>query len=78
MSTCPSCGGPYDHSEAACQGDYEGNWGDDRVTIRHFFNKLFDWYPEDEIPEEEDFWKPGGWIDNRSYWEQYDEMPWNG
>lgn len=28
MGTCPSCGGPYDHSEAACQGDYEENWLD--------------------------------------------------
>jgi protein subunit release factor B len=23
---CYSCKGPPDHSEAACQGDYEGNW----------------------------------------------------
>lgn len=23
---CPCCGGPYDHSEAACQGVYEDNW----------------------------------------------------
>lgn len=27
--SCPSCGGPYDHSEAACQGDYESNWTDE-------------------------------------------------
>lgn len=51
--------------------------------MRNFFNKLFDWYPEDDSPtssliEEEDFWTPGGWVDDRSHWEQYDEMPWNG
>lgn len=50
--------------------------------MKNFFNKLFDWYPEDDrVPsliEEEDFWTPGGWVDDRSHWEQYDEMPWNG
>jgi len=53
--------------------------------MREFVRKLMDrdWYPEDDVPEfstieEEDFWKPGGWIDNRSHWQQYDEMPWNG
>lgn len=48
--------------------------------MRNFFNKLFDfdWYPEDDSTEEEDFWQPGGWTDDRSHWEQYDEMPWNG
>lgn len=25
-SNCPCCGGPYNHSEAACQGDYLGNF----------------------------------------------------
>lgn len=41
--------------------------------IRKIFNK-----EQEEIIEEEDFWLPGGWTDNRSHWEQYDEMPWNG
>lgn len=26
LNTCPCCGGPYNHSEAACQGDYLGNF----------------------------------------------------
>lgn len=26
---CPSCGGRYDHSDAACQGDYAENWTDE-------------------------------------------------
>lgn len=26
MKYCPCCGGPYDHSEAMCQGVYEDNW----------------------------------------------------
>jgi hypothetical protein len=53
--------------------------------LTRFISKLFnsDWTPEDDSPEitlieEEDFWQPGGWVDNRSHWEQYDEMPWNG
>jgi hypothetical protein len=53
--------------------------------MRELVRKLMknDWYPEDETPEfsvieEEDFWNPGGWVDKRSHWDQYDEMPWNG
>lgn len=45
--------------------------------MKELIKKLISWNPENEI-EEEDFWKPGGWSDDRSHWEQYDEMPWNG
>jgi hypothetical protein len=30
---CPCCNGPYDHSEAECQGDYLSNWTDDNGNI---------------------------------------------
>lgn len=51
--------------------------------MRELIRKLTNWMPEDEKPkprfiEEEDFWAPGGWTDDRSHWDQYDEMPWNG
>lgn len=49
--------------------------------MREFVRKLMDrdWYPEDESSiDDEDFWSPGGWVDDRSHWQQYDEMPWNG
>lgn len=45
--------------------------------MKELIRKLIGKTPENEV-DENDFWQPGGWTDDRSHWEQYDEMPWNG
>jgi hypothetical protein len=80
---CYTCGGIANHSEAACQGN------PDEYTI-----DPEDWLPEevldeldsidasvyDIVPEELIARLRGitNTSDDRSHWEQYDEMPWNG
>lgn len=46
-------------------------------NVRELIRKLMGKTEENEV-DESDFWQPGGWTDDRSHWEQYDEMPWNG
>lgn len=83
MESCYSCGGPANHSEAACQGDPDVYPYDPEDFLpEEVMDELdsMDASVYDVIPEEVAIRLRARLqeVDDRSHWEQYDEMPWNG
>ncbi len=66
--SCYTCGGPADHSEAACQGDY---YDEEEVCENGTCSTANGGCDCPDLQPEE-------FVDDRSHWQQYDEMPWNG